>query len=316
MFSFRPTPGAVSIARVDGGALDGSMVWLSNPDGEPISTDTRRCECGMMFPKWSTLRNHQRYGVCSYRKALNEAIEAGEIFDQPFDDYTLKEGSFQVMPYETSDLEGRPAYNQRIYISGQSGCGKSRWAGRWLREYQNLYPERMVTAFSHTPVEDDPAYAGVNISQLDVNDPGIEEWTRDKALAGGALDGNICLFDDIDKLEGDAKKVTYRLLGQTIMMGRKAGIPVCFCNHLGADRGATRDILNGATAAVVFPRGGSPGQLNYLLTKHIGFTGKGAQRLMQMKPKWAYIHRSWPSFVMTEQRICSMDEIDGFNKAD
>lgn len=313
MFSFQPSPGAISIARVEGGALDGAIVWLSNPDGEPISTDTRRCECGEMFSRWTSLRNHQRLGLCPYRKALAEAIEEGSIFDKPFDDYILREGQFQVMPYETSDDDGNPSYNQRIYVSGQSGCGKSRWAGKWLREYQALYPERAVTAFCHTDISDDPAYADIEYDQLDINDPELEELTQSKALAGGMLDGTICLFDDIDKLEGQAKKMTYRLLGQCVMMGRKAGIPVCFCNHLGADRIATRDILNGATAAVVFPRGGSPGQLHYLLTKHIGFTNKGAQRLIQMKPKWAYIHRSWPSFVITDQRICSMDEIDGYD---
>lgn len=311
MFSFKPVKGAVPIARVDGGQLDGAIVWLSNPDGEPIATDTRKCECGEFFSRWSALRQHRRTGHCPYLKALTDAIDAGELFDQPFNDYILNEGQFQVLPYETSDEEGRPCYNQRIYISGQSGCGKSRWAGKWLEEYQNAYPDKKVIAVCHTDMSDDPAYRNVEWDQLDLGDPDFQQVTQDQPLAGGMLDGSICLFDDIDKMEGELKKTAYRLLGQTVMMGRKAGIPVCFCNHLGADRIATRDILNGATAAVVFPRGGSPGQLHYLLTKHIGFTNKGSQKLLQMKPKWAYIHRSWPSFVMTDQRICDMSEIDG-----
>lgn len=311
MFSFKPKPGSVPIARIDGGSLDRALVYLSNPDGEPIVTDTRRCECGTLFPRWSALRQHKKVGPCPYRKALQDAIDAGELFDKPFDDYTINEGQFQVLPYETTDEDGRPCYNQRIYISGQSGCGKSRWAGKWLEEYQIGYPEKMVAAFCHTAIGEDPAYRNVEHVQIDLADPEFQEATERAPLADGLLDGQICLFDDIDKMEGEQRKTAYRLLGQTVMMGRKAGIPVCFCNHLGADRGATRDILNGATAAVVFPRGGSPGQLQYLLTKHIGFTTKGAQRLLQMKPKWAYIHRSWPSFILTENRICDMSEIDG-----
>ena len=252
---------------------------------------------------------------CPYRRALDEAIENGTVLEEPFDDFTLKdpESTFVVIPYETSEVdphgEVKPAYNQRIYVSGQSGCGKSRWAGKWLEEYQFLYPHKTVTAFCHTLIDNDPAYAGIRSTQFDLHDPDFQNATEE-VLAGGLLDNSICLFDDIDKLEGSARGTAYRLLGQTVMMGRKAGIPVCFCNHLGTDRKATRDILNAATAAVIFPRGGSVGQLEYLARNHLGMSKRAFMAVHDMKPKWCYVHRNYPSFIITESRICTMDALE------
>ena len=310
LFSFTPSANSVPIARVDGGPLDGVRVWLQPQNEQPVVSDSLVCECGMSFDKRTKLRNHMMSGKCPYRSALVESMRNGEIISHPFDDYQLAEGSFQVIPYECSDENGMPTYSQRIYVSGQSGCGKSRWAGNWLREYQSVYPYRSVTAFCHTPVEDDRAYDRIDMTQLDLENPDFVELARHEVLAGGALDGTICLFDDIDKLEGDAKETAQRLLGQTLMMGRKAAIPVCFCNHLAADHRATRDIFNAMTACVVFPRGGSAYQLDYMLRRHIGVSKRVVNELMDTRPQWAYIHRSWPTFIITNNRIVTPDAME------
>lgn len=314
MFSFVPEDRSIPIAKVVGGPLDGIRVWQREEDPEaPLAENSCKCECGKTFETPKSCMKH-RNSTCSYMKKLRKMIESDTVPDIPFSDVTLVDGTFQVLPYQVSMEDGTPCFTQRIYVAGQSGCGKSRWAGNWLREYQERYPEKEIIAICHTDMGSDPAYSGVDVEQLDLDDEEFIELCREQVLAGGLIQDQICLFDDIDKLEGPAKETANRLLGQTIMMGRKQGIPVCFCNHLGADRHATRDILNGATAIVVFPRGGSPGQLDYLLKKHVGLSNIGARGLMEDRPRWAYVHRNYPSYVMTEKRLCSMEELDNVQK--
>ena len=309
-FTFCPTPNCRAIARVVGGNLDGIRVWLMSEPDRPLSTDNMTCECGTPFDRRPALRSHMINGQCPYMNALEEAVEHGQIPDQPFNDYRLADGEFQVMPSESSDQYGAPCENERVFISGSTGCGKSRWAGKWLAEYQRLYPYRTVTAFCHTPIAEDRAYSDVVANQLDPTDPEFVTLTRNEVLAGGALDGTICLFDDIDRMEGDAQEVTHRLLGQTLDMGRKAGIPVVFCNHFGANNSKTKSIHNAATSYVVFPRGGSMHQLEYMLRHHVGTSARAAREFFDSQPEWAYISRGHPLYTITPKRIATINALE------
>lgn len=315
MFTFVPEANAIPIAKVVGGNLDGIRLWLRDDDNEvPLAENGKRCECGKVYEKVNSAMKHRAKGTCSYMKLLKQKLKDKEIPEEPFDDVDLKDGNFRVLPYEISFEDGTPSYTQRIYIAGQSGCGKSRWAGNWIRDYVERYPDKEVFTCCHTPINEDPAYKDIEAEQVDLDDPDFAELCEEEVLAGGLLEGKICIFDDIDKLEKQAKTTAQRLLGQTLMMGRKQGIPVCFCNHLGADRNATRDILNAATAAVVFPRGGSPGQLDYLLKKHVGLSTVGVRAILEGRPRWAYVHREHPCYVLTNKRACSMEELDKAQK--
>lgn len=314
MFSFVPEDRSIPIAKVVGGPLDGIRVWQREEDPEaPLAENSCNCECGKRFKTPKACLSH-RTSQCKYMAKLTKMIKDDIIPEESFSDVTLVDGTFQVLPYQVSLEDGTPCFTQRVYVSGQSGCGKSRWAGNWIKEYVDRYPEKQVVAVCHTDVSADPAYKDVEMDQVDLDDPEFIELCEDEVLAGGLIQDQICLFDDIDKLEGPAKVTANRLLGQTIMMGRKQGIPVCFCNHLGTDRKATKDILNGATALVVFPRGGSPGQLKYLLDNHVGMSKIGIRALLDDRPRWAYIHRNYPSYVLTDKRLCSMEELDKVQK--
>lgn len=314
MFSFKPESRSIPIAKIVGGPLDGVRIWQLEEDKDaPLADNCLRCECGKRFSTVGGSSKHRERG-CKYTRKIEKLLDEGVIPDTPFSDVTLLEGDFQVLPYQVSLEDGTPCFTQRVYVAGQSGCGKSRWAGNWLREYCHRYPDKQIVAICHTPIAEDIAYQGIEADQLELSDPEFAELCREEVLAGGLIQDQICLFDDIDKLEGEARETANRLLGQTIMMGRKQGIPVCFCNHLGADRSATRDILNGATAVVVFPRGGSPGQLEYLLKKHVGLSAAGYRAILGSRPRWTYVHRNYPSYVMTEKRLCSMEELDRVQK--
>lgn len=378
MFSFTPKFGAVPILRVEGGPIDGQRVWLLPEPGEEERTaeiDSMRCECGKLFKRRVMLRKHRttlsqtrQVPICPYRRKLGVMRERGVVPESDFDHYTLPEDSgFIVTPYEISDKDGNPSYNQRLYIVGASGCGKSRWAGNWLREYQSSHPERTVAAFCQAEVDKDPAYEGVELEHLDPCDEELadvwseptevqegeaqegeegeaqveggddgwadllyddvsldeldgpseddlteeQEWSdkMSKHAAGGKLHGRICLFDDIDQMTGDAKVQVYRLLGEAVQMGRKAGIPVCFCNHNFTEGAKTKDILNSLTSMVIFPRNAPPKSLGYLLEKYAGLDNKTIPHLLVGNPKWLYIHRSYPNFFVTEKNIFSMNHL-------
>lgn len=363
MFSFTPSYGAVPILKVNGGPLDSQRVWLLPDKGEEDWTaeiDSMRCECGKQFRRRVMLRRHKTslsatkgVPICPYRRSLGEARDSGRIPNAPFNGYKLPDGQFQVTPYEISDKDGAPCYNQRLYIAGATGCGKSRWAASWLREYQSSHPERQVAGFCQTPLVDDKTYAGINLEQLDPSDPELENvwdpkedeeesgsdsenegspWPTDdggppseeelqaeadweakmrqkEKRPGGKLRGRICLFDDIDQLTDMDKRNVFRLLGETIHMGRKAGIPVCFCNHNFTNNKQTKDILNGATAIVIFPRNAAIKPLEYLLTSYVGFSRDQVKRLMDLNPKWVYVHRSHPAYAVTEDSVFSLREL-------
>lgn len=311
MFSFIPSQKRLPIARVIGGDRDGVWLYIENEDPAGDTHCSLVCECNKQFPTAAKFISHKTGGNCSFRKRTASLVKRGLIPSESFDDFTLGEDEqFVVVPHEIEDAEGNPKYNQRIFISGPPGCGKSYWAGQWLKEYQFRYPEKEVAAFCHTPLDDDPAYRGVVGIQHDMMEPELATFAENSILLGGDLHGKICLFDDIDKLDEPARSATRKLLSQSIMMGRKYATPVCFCNHLSCDRNETRDILNGASSVVVFPFGGNKGQLSSFLERHGGFSKMGARSVTDTKNRWTLIHRAFPNYILSSKRISTQAALE------
>ena len=96
-----------------------------------------------------------------------------------------------------------PSRNQRemIYISGQSGSGKSTWAGQYARSYQASNEKSRIFIFS--AVNSDKAFEGVKLKRI-VFDELIDEDGQidDSIISLSDLKNSLTIFDDIDVIPG------------------------------------------------------------------------------------------------------------------
>ena len=71
-------------------------------------------------------------------------------FDNTTRDLSKIEGQKEFYIYDEGTLEPLPDFNetQRIYISGSTGCGKSYYIRKWLKQYIKVFPNRKIYLFS------------------------------------------------------------------------------------------------------------------------------------------------------------------------
>ena len=75
-------------------------------------------------------------------KQFLSAAEKSKDVKHPFIEYTLQ-GEEQFLPIPDPNKE-----RSIIYITGQSGSGKSYWVADWIKRYQQMYPKNEIYLLS------------------------------------------------------------------------------------------------------------------------------------------------------------------------
>ena len=165
-----------------------------------------------------------------------------------------------LRPFPFIDTKNKQ--RQGIYISGQSGSGKSVFARNLIMTFKDQMNKKElnkdtgemieiqtpVRIFSRT-TETDPAFAGIKMmNKINVNDPNIFQITPE------LLKNSIVVFDDYDQVQNKNLLVFLKGLIKGILeVGRKLNIQVIIINHQTMDYNKTRDIIFECNAYVLFP---------------------------------------------------------------
>jgi hypothetical protein len=165
----------------------------------------------------------------------------------------------------------------------------------YLKQLRILYPNRKIVIFSRVE-KDEPLDRFKNLTRIDLgvfaeNPPKVEEF-----------EGNILIFDDIDTI---LNKSIVRILRQfrddVLEVGRHFKITCISTSHIITNFHATRTLINEAQAIVVFPKGGSFGQIKGFLDRYMGFERTFIDGLRLLPTRWLYIHKEYPQYIIHEK---------------
>ena len=185
---------------------------------------------------------------------------------------------------------------EKIYISAPSGAGKSYWSGQWIKEYKKMFKDSDIFLFSS--IAHDIA--------LDKYDPvriTLDEDLIQDPIQPSEIEDSLTVFDDIDTLRNARLKASITGLRDWLLeQGRHFNIRMLITSHLLSNYKSTRQVLNEATAVVVFPKSGSGTyHIKNFLKTYCGFDKDQKKKFINLPSRWVAIYRSYPMYVIYEK---------------
>jgi hypothetical protein len=259
---------------------------LSYKDGNPIAKEGNKI---IYLQKEDD--NEKPFDHDDYDSDISESESESD------DGYEEIESNMKLEPL--LDMEKRDI----AYIAGPSGSGKSTFAVMLIKRFLKVYPEKDFFLFSRTDYKTDPAFNGMKVNQVTINESLIKEPIDiTKELTGGC----IVLFDDCNTIQDDkVKKAVDKLLADILEVGRKLGIWTVITNHLVIpnEKKIARTVLNELYSLTVFPKSGSVQQISYVLKQYFGLDKKQIEKIIKLPSRWVTIHKNYPMYVIYEHGV-------------
>jgi hypothetical protein len=194
---------------------------------------------------------------------------------------TIKNGEVSAMPLI---IEGEEQ-TENIYVSGQSGAGKTSWSAEWIKEALKIYSDNEFYVFSI--IDEDEVIDKLDPIRVILNDDLL-----DNPFDAEELEDSIILFDDIDTIQN--KKLKYGisdLRDWVIEQGRHFGIKTVITAHLFYNYKLTSRLLNEATSIVFFPRKTNLYHVKKYLRNVAGLEKNDIRKMISLKSRYVYFNR-------------------------
>jgi hypothetical protein len=188
-------------------------------------------------------------------------------------------GCFQPWP------ESDPSQRDVIMITSPSGCGKSYYAAMYAKNFLHAFEKSRCVIVCPDNSEKDSAYSSVPhvwlpVEEL-VDDEGnlltledLEAYEDPDDPESDKLK-TLIIFDDVENLFSKKQdEILLRFASMCLQRGRKAGLYICFILHRAACGLLSRYLLQEQTAVVFSSINHGSANLEYALTKHMGFDKK------------------------------------------
>ena len=182
-----------------------------------------------------------------------------------------------------------------VFVSGQSGCGKSHFARSWASLYMKLWPSRKIYLISGL-AEDSTLDALKSIKRVRVetlvSDPIVDIVQ--------AFKDSLVIIDDVENLEKDQLEAVNKIRDSICSLGRHTNISLLCLMHLSTNGKDTRLLLAEMTHTVLFPAACGVAQFRWICERYLGLDKQEIGRLRKAPSRWICIRRKFPSTVITE----------------
>jgi hypothetical protein len=184
-----------------------------------------------------------------------------------------------------------------LYITGQSGSGKSFYTKNYIVEYHKMYPKNEVYIFSS--LADDPTLDKLKYTKrIKIK----EQPFLDSEIGAIDFSKSLCIFDDCDVISNKIIKLkVYKLLNEMLEIGRHHNVSVIFTSHnatMGLD---TKRILNECHSITLFPKNLGGKTSKYLLDGYVGMDKDQIKKLKKVNSRWVTILKTYPQMVLSEK---------------
>lgn len=237
------------------------------------------------------------------KKYIDEDLNINQVPDKLQEDYIDAQKEIEHKLKTEIDFTDKSTelfplpqkYSERIYIAAPSGSGKSTFIGEYLKQLRIKYPLRKIYIFSRVE-KDEPLDRFKNLERVNLN-----QFIKDEHEVEH-YKGGILIFDDIDTILNKNIVHTLRKFRDDVLeVGRHFKITCISTSHLITNFHATRTLINEAQSVVVFPKGGSFGQIKGFLERYLGFDKQILQQIKDMPTRWLFIHKEYPQYIIYQK---------------
>lgn len=305
MLSFNKGKSGIPIARVDGGEKDEKILYIHEEKQKEQNDDD--------FNVLDLITEDMFYDKIKRRQMksidMNKVIKAikmnqeiqDENLESPFkrikgivdkkngSEIILHSGQFQFIPNPKVSDSNRHV----ILISGASGSGKSYWCADYASEYIKLFPKHKVYIFSKKD-KDPPFDKQKKIIRFVLDETFIDD---DEPLSHKDFANSLCIFDDVDTIEGEIGRAVMALRSDLLQCGRACNTSVCITTHITCNGSKTKEMINEATHYVFF-RGANKLNVGRLLKVYIGIPDDKASKIFNLPSRWMLVSKNYPAYIM------------------
>lgn len=190
----------------------------------------------------------------------------------------------------------------RIFVSGETGCGKSTYIADYVRKFKEKYPKAHILLFS-SKKEDEQLDKIKYIERVNIDeDILVNPYTLNEiSVVSKPL---LTIFDDIQDFP--TKKINQeiaRLRDEILRNGRSYGIFSIYVNHDPSDYRNTKSQLFEANKCVIFPKRCGEGAYNYLMDKKLHIGKKQIELINSLKSSFVCINKSVPRTAISDKYI-------------
>ena len=184
-----------------------------------------------------------------------------------------------------------------LYITGQSGSGKSYYTKDYAQTYQKMYPKNEVYLIS--AVQDVSTIDKIKkLRKIDIFKPVFLEV--DVPLE--EFKDSLVIFDDVDSISNKTlKKKVWQIMSDILTMGRHYNISAIITYHVATAGNETKLILNESQSITIFPSASGGRTLRYLLDQYLGLDKKQIERIKKLDSRYCTIVKSYPKVVLHEK---------------
>lgn len=183
-----------------------------------------------------------------------------------------------------------------LFISGQSGSGKSYYTQAYASEYQKKYKKNRVFLFSTLKSDVGSIDKIKKLKKIDITNPLFIEDNIDIE----ELKDSLLIFDDVDNLaNGQIKDQVWKIMTDCLFTGRHHNISVIVTYHTLSDWKRTRAILNECNYIVVFPS--VSGSLKTLFDKYLGMNNRDVKKIMNLDTRSVTICKTYPKVILYDK---------------
>jgi len=193
--------------------------------------------------------------------------------------------------------------NERVYICGESGCGKSyNMIRRYTELFKQKYPKSKVLLFSSKEKDkalDDLKY----IERIKIDDDIVNNPLTIKEISAYSKP-LLTIFDDIEDFSNKKiNQAVQRLRDEVMRNGRSYGIFTLFTHHDPCDYKSTKSQIFESTAICTFPKQSGENAYDYLYEKKLHLNKKYINLINKTKSKFVYINKGNPKYIVADKYI-------------
>ena len=195
--------------------------------------------------------------------------------------------------------------NIRIYVAGQSGCGKTYFTAEILKVYHKIYSKQKIYLF--TSLDYDKHYDGdktlkKHIIRYQLTDENAELLTA-LNIDDGDLKDSICVFDDFLLTEPILRKIVDTIKNVLLKRGRHYNTDVLIINDkiLGGHKTITE--MNQSNYICVFPYCTNFYEIESALTKYIGLSKSDIEKVREIEDetRWMCFYKIYPKYCVHQR---------------
>jgi len=193
---------------------------------------------------------------------------------------------------EPTHLKGE--FRDIVYLSGQSGCGKSTMIKKFCERYRRIWPKRHIVLVS--ALEED--------STLRTNEPPLYiqrlnlQSLVDRPVELDELQDVLLIFDDVEGMPKDMAVAVQELADLVGNRGRHQATSLLYASHLSTDYKRTRNLLMESHWYVFYPSATSAKQLVHLLSTYGGLDREQVHAARRLPSRWVALRKMYPPVIM------------------